>query len=148
MPILFFLIGGVILFFALSKYLNNKPEQFNNMFSKLLAVVFGLLAFLILIKGNIAMAVVLGTAAVLSWQGSFWTYLRSKADRSAPGKVSSSDNMSREEALKIMELTGNPNKEEIKAAHHRLMMKIHPDQGGSAYFAAKLNQAKDLLLKQ
>lgn len=149
MHILFFILGAVILFFSLSKYLNSKPEQFNNIFRKVLAVALGSVAFLILIKGNISVAIVLATAAVLSWQGSLWTYLQSKAGAPNTGQteqILKSDKMSREEALSILELTGNPTPEEIKAAHHRLMMKIHPDQGGSGYFAAKLNQAKDLLL--
>lgn len=54
--------------------------------------------------------------------------------------------MTREEALEVLGLQAGATPEEIKAAHHRLMLKLHPDQGGSTWMAAKLNQARDLLL--
>ena len=98
-------------------------------------------------KSLIAVAGVLGTAAVLSWQGSLWAFLQAKAEGSqVPGTAKNT--MSREQALEILELNGKPNDTEIKASHHRLMKKIHPDQGGSEYFATQLNQAKDLLMKK
>jgi curved DNA-binding protein CbpA len=54
--------------------------------------------------------------------------------------------MSRHEAEQVLGLQPAPGPRAIKEAHRRLMLKIHPDQGGSNYLAAKINQARDLLL--
>lgn len=144
--IVILLLGAGITYYAISNYMKTQPENFNGIFRKVLAVALGVFAFVILIKGNIPVAGVLAVASVLSWQGTLWSYLRAKAG--GPQLDPAEENkMTPAEALKILELTGNPSAEEIKAAHHRLMKKIHPDQGGSGYFAAKLNQAKDILLK-
>jgi len=55
--------------------------------------------------------------------------------------------MSREEAYRVLGLQSGASDSEISTAHRRLMQKIHPDRGGSDYLAAKLNQAKDILLE-
>jgi len=54
--------------------------------------------------------------------------------------------MGREEALAVLGLKEGALPAEIKAAYQRLISQAHPDKGGSDYLAAKINQAKDILL--
>jgi DnaJ-domain-containing protein 1 len=54
--------------------------------------------------------------------------------------------MTREEALAVLGLRDGATEAEIRSAHRRLMVAAHPDAGGSDWLAARLNEARDILL--
>lgn len=63
------------------------------------------------------------------------------------GSQAASGKMSAEEAYQILGLAPGAGPDDISRAHRALMKKFHPDQGGTTYLAARINAAKDTLLR-
>ena len=77
-----------------------------------------------------------------------WSYFQ-ESRPAGPGKPARPfTRMDRREALEVLGLTGNPTDSEIRAAWVQLMRTAHPDGGGTDWLAARINQAKDVLLKR
>lgn len=78
----------------------------------------------------------------LAW--SWW-----QEGRGAPGRAAPvGPRMSRSEALQVLGLAEGATDAEIRAAWVQLMRTAHPDGGGSDWLAARVNQARDVLLKR
>jgi hypothetical protein len=66
----------------------------------------------------------------------FWLWLRAKP-KAVGGEA---------EARAILGVGKDANVSEIRAAHRRLIQAVHPDRGGSADLARRINSARDVLI--
>ncbi|MBX9740427.1 MAG: DnaJ domain-containing protein [Beijerinckiaceae bacterium] len=56
--------------------------------------------------------------------------------------------MSEDEAYEVLGLQKSASRDEIARAHRALMKKLHPDHGGTTSLAARVNEAKDVLMRR
>ena len=139
--------GALVLLFALADAFSRAKVSTVKAFGAWLLALGGvaLMALLLLSgKGGFAFLVlpVLGPVT-LNW-------LRRKvpgfvAGASASARPSAS-RMTRAEAFEVLGLRPNASKSDIQIAYVRLMRGAHPDGGGSDWLAARINQARDVLL--
>jgi hypothetical protein len=81
-----------------------------------------------------------------AWRSRAQEAAEAETGETGGARASTSPVMTRDEAFHVLGLEPGASEEEIKEAYRRLMARLHPDHGGSDYLAAKLNQARDLLL--
>ena len=63
------------------------------------------------------------------------------------GGRSRSERMTHEEARRLLDVPIDATPQEIRAAHRRLVARVHPDVGGSADLTRQVNAARDTLLR-
>ena len=137
------LIAGILCaIIALYRFLlKAPPREIKTLFLAAAAVGVALAALFLTVTGKLPAAIAILTA--------LWPIAASylKMNRQHPP---SSGNlpMTAAEAYDVLGLKQGASVEDIKAAHLRLMKKVHPDTAGSDWLAQKINAARDLLLNK
>jgi hypothetical protein len=153
MILILWILGIIIVALIIRLLLQRAPTNGKPFLLRVAVVVIILVAIGTAIKGlwPVAMSMLGGLMVygrpVMRAFGLWQVFKRLKQDTSADKPPAASAEMDLHQARQILELDEHASREDIIAAHKRLMAKNHPDKGGSTYLASQINQAKDLLLK-
>jgi hypothetical protein len=106
-------------------------------------------AMALMLTRNLGLAILAATFAYSYFSFRDWKPYKDVFERYGGGARSqtTSPRMSLKDAYDYLGLKEGATREEVLAAHRNLIRRNHPDQGGSTHIAAKVNEAKDVLLK-
>jgi len=146
---LLYMIAGIFIAFVLWTLLSalaKAPPEKVAAGAKMAGAGLGVLGALwLVLTGRIGVAVALGQMIGRM----FGTKAQAEAPPPGQGQAppaARGARMERAEAARLLGVVETADTETVKAAHRRLMMKVHPDHGGSDYLAAQINEAKKVLL--
>jgi len=146
MPYLLLVIGLLIGLYALYRFfLNADVQQVKAFFLLSMAVVLCVALFTLAVTGRLPAAIAILSALAPLALG--WWKARRDEQTETLDTGFNDEVQTREDALEVLGLSEDASQADIKAAYKKLMQKVHPDHEGSEWMAAKLNQAKDILLK-
>ena len=145
----YFLLGAIVLLLGLLLLSMMRDLKARSLRLIGLALLFALAATALLVfvvSGRYGFAAPAGALAL--WV--MWAYLLARqiksTGRTADAPITKNAPMSRDEALEILGLDASADAQAIEDAYKALIMKNHPDQGGTDWLAARLNEARRILL--
>lgn len=113
-----------------------------------LFIVAAIILVVFALSGRYGLAAPAGAFAL--WAMRAWLLARqiraSGASQQGDTPSVGKDKMSVAEALEVLGLEAGASPEEIETAYKNLIVKNHPDSGGSNWLAARLNEARAVLL--
>jgi DnaJ family protein C protein 19 len=112
------------------------------------AILAALLALRLMTRGEWLPALV-----GLGWAGGWLWHRRrqllpARTNARARGGVATPASMTVEEARGVLSLPPAADAAMIRSAHRRLILRVHPDAGGSAELARRVNAARDALISE
>lgn len=149
-------------FFVLKQWAALTPEKKKAATWKVVLIAGGALLLFMVLTGRVHLL----TAAVAAlipllrklpallklaplFRGSRWSSAEDKDGAEAAGsrqQAAAQNDLSEQEACEALGVQQGCSREDVITAHRRLIQKLHPDRGGNHYLAAKINEAKSVLL--